>query len=301
MKKSIAVLLALVLMMTVFFFGCGKKEEAEEVNGDATSQQAPAEGSSENSGTADNGGASTDTTDVTNATGTTEATGNTEEGTTDVTGTTDATKPSKPDFSTSEPNSNNNTQQNVVPQSTSKIEKYRQIFSSGCYSMTVTTVKEGAEDMAVEFACKNGNLRMGMDMEGSPATMIYTAANDTSYILIDFMGKFYTELTEELMGEEIDLSEATKNFEIAADAVITEGTDTLDGKTYATETITSGSKTTVFFFENDGTLIATKATNEKGEVSVTKLSNISTNVDDSLFEIPKGYVYMDFSWLMNMA
>lgn len=298
MKKSIAILLALILMMTVVLFGCGKKEE-EEVNGDSTSQQAPAEGSSDNSTTSEGGDTSadiTDTTASTDANGTTDAAGTTDvTGTTDETDTTNATTPSKPDFTPSQPD---NSQQTVVPQSSAKIEKYRQIFASGNYSMTITSADEGSADIPIEFACKNGNLRMSLEMEGLPAIMIYSAENNTTYILVEFMGKFYTELTEEFMGEELDLSEATKNFEIPADAVITEGTGTLDGKTYATETVTTGEKSTVFYFDNYGTLLATESLSDH---SVTRLSNISTDVDDSLFEIPEEYTYMDFSWLMNMA
>lgn len=301
MKKSIAILLALVLMMTVVLFGCGKKED-EEANGDATSQQAPAEGSSDNSTTSEGGDTSADITDATastDANGTTDAAGTTDvTGTTDETDTTNATTPSKPDFTPSQPD---NSQQTVVPQSSAKIEKYRQIFASGNYSMTITSADEGSADIPVEFACKNGNLRMSMEMEGFPAIMIHSAENNTTYILIEFMGKFYTELTEELMGEELDLSDAAKNFEIPANAVITEGTGTLDGKTYATETVTTSTKSTVFYFDNYGTLIATESEEDNGSKSVTKLSNISTDVDDSLFEIPEEYTYMDFSWLMNMA
>ena len=320
MKKSIAILLALVLMMTVVFFGCGKKEEAEEANGDTTSQQLPAEGSSDANAPLENGDTSADTTDtsastdVTNATGTSDATGTTDaNGTTDVTGTTDAnnttdvtgatdtteaTTPSKPDFSTSEPD---NSQQTVVPQNNTKLEKYRQMFASGCYSMTIVTIENGVEDIPIEFACKNGNVRMSMEMDEFPAIMLYKADNDTAYLLIEFIGKFYTELTEEIMGEEVDFTELTEGFDIPADAVITEGTGTFEGKTFATETIKTENKTSVFYFDNSGTLIATEITDKDGDVSITKLNNISTSIDDSLFEIPKEYTYMDLSWLMSMA
>ena len=300
MKKSIAIILSLVLMMTVVFFGCGKKEESAEANEEETTQQTGGEGLTQSNAPIDG---SSDAADVTNATDATDASD--PAGTTDptaatdnvndvtaATDVTDATKPSEPD---------NNNQQTVAPQSNTKTEKYRSMFSSGTYSMTITTVNDGVEDTPVDFACKNGNLYMSMTMEGFPATVIYMADNDTVYMLFEMMGKFYTELTEELMGEEIDFSEATEGFNIPADAVITPGTGTFDGKTVYAETVTSGEKSSVFYFDDNGTLIGIETTDDNGTSSVSKLSNISSTVDDSVFEIPSEYKYMDLSWLMSMA
>ena len=290
MKKSIAAILALVLMMTVVFFGCGKKEDNEAVENDDSTQQS----TTQSNAPVDNQAGSTD---ITNTTVATDVTGTTE--TTNATDVTGATVPSKPDFSTSQPN---NSQQGTTPsQSTSKVDKYKAIFASGNYRMTVVTVTDGVEDPPIDFACKNGNVYMSMSMDGIPATMIYIAENNTAYMLFEMFGKFYTELTEELLGEEIDFSEATKGFDIASDAVTVAGKGQFDGKTVDTETVTSDDKVTVFYFDANGVLLGTEATDADGSVSVTKLSNLTTNVDDSLFEIPKDYKYMDISWLMNMA
>ncbi len=297
MKRNIAIILALVLMMSVVLFGCGKKEDSEEANKEETVQQndtnAPNQGGdiviTPGANGTDEGTGTTAGSDVTPSTDATETTG--------ATAPSDTTNPSVPDTTPSQPSG---TQQPAVPQTSSKIDKYRQIFASGTYSMTIITVEEGIEDIPVDFACKNGNIRMGMSMEGIPATMIYIAENDTMYMLFEMFGKFYTELTEELMGEEIDFSEATKEFQIPADATVVAGKEEFDGKTVDTETIKTDSKETVFYFDNSGNLIGIKTTVDS-ESSVTKISNLSTNVDDSLFEIPSDYKFMDMSWLMNMA
>ena len=300
MKKSIAAILALVLMMTVVFFGCGKKEDDEAVNNDNTTQQITGESTTQSNAPVDNQTGSTDitnTTDVTGTTDTTDVTGDTN--VTDATDVTGATVPSKPDFSTSQPN---NSQQGTTPsQPASKIDKYKAIFSTGTYRMTVITATDGVEDLPIDFACKNGNVYMSMSMDGIPATMIYIAENDTAYMLFEMLGKFYTELTEELLGEEIDFSEATKGFDVSGDGVVVTGKGQFDGKTVDTETVTSDDKVTVFYFDANGTLLGTETTEADGTVSVTKISNLTTSVDDSLFEIPKDYKYMDISWLMNMA
>lgn len=300
MKKSIAVLLALILMMTAVFFGCGKKEDSEEVNKDETSQQAPSgEGSTQSNASAEGNSDVADTTEATETTASADVTDVSDTtGATEPTDITNATPPSTSDPAPSKPD--NNSQQTVAPQGSFKLDKYKQLFASGTYSMTITTVTDGVDDVPVDFACKNGNIRMSMEMEGFPAIMIYRADNDTAYVLLEILGKFYTELTEELMGEEIDFSQATKGFTVADDAVITSGTGTFGGKTVTAETVVGDGKTSVFYFDANGTLLGTEVT-EGGKVSVTKISNISTNVDDSLFDIPEEYKYMDLSWLMNMA
>ena len=306
MKKSIAAILALVLMMTVVFFGCGKKEDDEAVNNDNTTQQVTGESSTQSNAPGDNQAGSTDNTntsdttdvsDITNVTGVTNAIDSV--GSSDSTDVTGATVPSKPDFSTSQPN---NSQQGTTPsQPASKVDKYKAIFSTGAYRMTVITETDGVEDLPIDFACKNGNVYMSMSMDGIPATMIYIAENDTAYMLFEMLGKFYTELTEELLGEEIDFTEATKGFDVSGDGVVVTGKGQFDGKTVDTETVTSDDKVTVFYFDANGTLLGTETTEADGTVSVTKISNLTTSVDDSLFEIPKDYKYMDISWLMNMA
>lgn len=302
MKRNIAIILALVLMMTVVFFGCGKKEEAEEASKDETSQQA--EGTENTTA----GVPSSDNTDVTEATDATEATDPTDvTGATDptdatsATDPTDITKPSKNELTPSKPNEG--TQQLPPLESYikgSNLEKYAEIFSSGTYSMTVTSVLDGTEDVPILLACKNGNMRMDISMEGIPATMIYIAENDTVYLLFELIGKLYTELTEEVMGDDFDFSDATESFVIPDNGTLTKGTGKLDGKTVVTETLVTENKTSVFYFDGNGNLLGIG--NKSGSTEdITKISGLSTDVDDSVFEIPSDYKYVDMAWLMNMA
>lgn len=297
MKKSIAVLLALILMMTAVFFGCGKKEEAEEANGEETSAQVNTDETTTESGDiiiTPNTGAN-DTTAAVLPSDTPDVTEPSEEPSSEP-----STTPSQPTVTLTPSQPDNGTAQPSTSYlAGSKLEKYNDIFKTGTYRMTVTTEIDGTEDMSFDLACKNGNVRMGTSMEGIPAIMIYRADTGTAYMLFEMLGKFYTELTEELMGEEIDFSEATEGFAVPENGTLTTGTDTLDGRTVSTESVTGDGKTVVFCFDNSGTLVATK-TIEDGVESITKISNLTTTVDDSLFEIPKGYIYMDLSSLMGM-
>lgn len=297
MKKSIAVLLALILMMTVVFFGCGKKEEEKETDKEETTQQA---GGTEDTTVA---GGITLAPPTGNDVQVTESTSSAPAATPDVSTPSSSTpthegstNPSKPATTPNQPSTPSQSPSYV---SGSNIEKYNKIFSSGTYSMTMITITEGVEDIPVDISCKNGNIRMSMSMEGIPATLIYRADNDTAYMLFEMMGKFYTELTEELMGEEIDFTEATKGFELPANGTLTTSSTTFDGKSATAETITSEGKTAIFYFDAAGNLIGTESTDD-GEKTVTKISNFSATVNDSVFEIPKGYIYMDMSWLMDM-
>ncbi len=301
MKKSIAVILALILMMTAVFFGCGKKEEEKETDKEETTQQT---GGSEDTTVSDD---ITLAPPASNDVQVTESTSSAPAATPNVStpssststpeGSTNPSQPAQTPSNPSTPNQPSTPSQSPSYISGSKIEKFNKIFSSGTYSMTMITITEGVEDIPVDIACKNGNVRMSMSMEGIPATLIYRADNDTAYMLFEMMGKFYTELTEELMGEEIDFSEATKGFEVPANGTLTTSSTTFDGKSVTAETITSEGKTAVFYFDAAGNLLGTESTDD-GEKTVTKISNFSATVNDSVFEIPKGYIYMDMSWLM---
>ena len=297
MKKSIAVLLALILMMTAVFFGCGKKEEAEdEKETEEVVQQSEGGETTQNgdivfnpnTGATD---ASTpaDVPDVTAPSITPSTTPSADSSEASTSPSLPATTPSQP--STSTPS------QSTSYLAGTNLEKYSQYFKSGTYSMTITTVADGVDDIPVDFACKNGNLRMGMSMEGIPAIMIYRADNDTAYVLFEMMGKFYTELTEEIMGEELDFSEATEGFKIPENGTLAVTKETFNGTAVTAETVTAEGKTATFYFDNSGNLVGTKSVAD-GTTSVSKISNFSTNVADSLFEIPNGYIYMDMSWLM---
>jgi len=294
MKKSIAIILALILMMTVIFVGCGKKEEESEKeettaqqtgeNTNATQGNVPSSGDSQENETT-----GADNTETTGATESTDPT--------DITKDEENTEPSKPDVTPSQPD---NSQKPVTPVS-SRIDKYRQIFASGTYSMSVVTVGDSLEDMPMTVSCKNGNVRMEMSMEGMPIIMIYMGENDTVYMLFEILGKFYSEITPEMLGEDLDFSQITDGFKISENGAVTEGTAEFDGKTVITETIESEGKTSVYYFDEAGNLLGGETTDENGEVSVMKISNLTTTVDDSLFEIPSDYKYMDMSWIMNMA
>ena len=298
MKKSIAVLIALILMMTAVFFGCGKKEKTEdEKETEEVVQQTEGDGTTAENGdivfNPNTGATSASTPDVTAP----SVTPSTAPSTAPSTGSSEAsTSPSLPAVTPSQPSTSTPSQSTSYLAGTN-LEKYSQYFKAGTYSMTITTVSNGVDDIPVDFACKNGNVRMGMSMEGIPAIMIYRADNDTAYMLFEMMGKFYTELTEELIGEEIDFSEATDGFEIPENGTLTVTKETFNGTAVTAETVTADGKTATFYFDNSGNLVGTKSVKD-GEASVSKISNFSTNVADSLFEIPNGYVYMDMSWLM---
>ena len=93
------------------------------------------------------------------------------------------------------------------------------------------------------------------------------------------------------------IAERTEGFKIPENGTLAVTKETFNGTAVTAETVTAEGKTATFYFDNSGNLVGTKSVAD-GTTSVSKISNFSTNVADSLFEIPNGYIYMDMSWLM---
>ncbi len=178
-----------------------------------------------------------------------------------------------------------------------RIQKYQELFAGGRYLITVTTV-EGKEQETITMAVKNGNIYAGMDVDGLTVQMIYMAQNKTMYMLLDFLKK-YCEVPQEALGEELDMSALAADFEIKALGEITVSETELNGNKVICEKYTSsdGSEVSYYFDQND-MLVRRDWKYPNGTVDTMVFSQITTEVDDSLFQIPDGYGYLNISWLL---
>ena len=180
-----------------------------------------------------------------------------------------------------------------------RVEKYQEMFKSGQYLMTFKTSDEELGNAPLTFATKNGSFLMGSKLENMSFKMLYRANEDKTYIMIDDLKK-YSEMPEEMMGEEsLDLKTLTSEMfkEIPLDNVKV-STVKMGNKTLNCETVEASDGTkTRYFFDGD-TLVRIDTINADGTSdSSIYISQLTSDVPDSTFEIPKNYSYLNLSWL----
>lgn len=182
-----------------------------------------------------------------------------------------------------------------------RIQKYQDIIAGGTYLMTVTMIENGVQEDPITMAVKNGNVYISMNVDDLSAQMIYKAENDTMYMLLDFIKK-YCEVPEDMMGGEMDMSAIATDFTVGNINEVTAEETELNGNKVICESYIAddGSEFRYYFDQND-MLVRRDKFAPNGNTDVMLFSQLSTDVDDSLFEIPKGYGYLNISWLLSMA
>ena len=186
-----------------------------------------------------------------------------------------------------------------------RIDKYQQIFKSGTYLMTITTNDESMGNMPVTMAIKNGNMyiEMAMEMESTSinCSMIYLKGKDKMYLIFDDWKK-YCKMPQDMMGEDMDMDAMMS--EMGSDDIgeITVSEVEINGEKLILESyVSTVDGTTVnYYFQND-VLVRRDNVFSDGHVDSTYFATITTDVADSYFEIPKGYGYINLSFLEAFA
>lgn len=187
-----------------------------------------------------------------------------------------------------------------------RIKKYHQAISSGTFLMETTMEDEELGSTPVIMAVKNGNtyVETSMSTEGInlAAKVIYIKSTETTYLIIDNWKK-YTKLPAELMGdsEGLDMAGSLKESysdEDLSDVKVSEVE--LGGKKLILESYNNGGTTVNYYFDGEK-LIRRDDVYSDGTVSSTVFSKFTTNVPDSYFEVPKGYGYLNLSWLESLG
>ncbi len=168
-------------------------------------------------------------------------------------------------------------------------EKYRKLFESGCYYIVFTSEEQGFEE-PVTAAVKNGNIYMTTALEGMKCEMIYQKKKDAVYVVMtDY--HVYCKMPSDTMNE-LDMSafgQTEKATEITVSNVSIDGKD-CKSVTYETA---SGDLTIYYFYEDN--LVRMDQIDTDGYVGIMSISQVSSTVDDSLFELPKTYVPINLS------
>ena len=180
-----------------------------------------------------------------------------------------------------------------------KIEKYKDLFSAGTYYMEFTTNDETLGSEPIVAAAKGGNIIVSANIEGMRCKILYRKDKDTTYLLIDNFKK-YMKLPEDLMGEEFSMTDMSmmENFAKGMDtsnATVTEVT--LNGNPLTCESAATPDGGEMKYYFSGDTLVRMDSIEADGTTTSTFITKLTSDVDDSTFEIPKGYGYINISWL----
>lgn len=308
--KAIAIIIIAVIFVAAIAVGAyfGLKGKNKDDDGETTSASDVQEDStdpSEQKGEDDKTEPSKDTqpTDPTDADDTTEAPS--EKDPTEKTPSEKETEKDDPTESTEKTKPTDATKPTEAKTDVSdyRISRYKDLFASKKFLMDMSVQDDGADISGpVKLATKNDNVYISASMEGMEAVIIYQADKNKSYMLLPQM-KFYTEMTDDLMGGEsikdmFDIDELTGGLnQEMEDVDITTSTKKVDGKNLYCETVKSkDGLITNYYFDGEDLVLIENLDGHESQ-SVMKINQLTDNVPDSLFEVPKGYVYMDLNAL----
>ena len=165
-----------------------------------------------------------------------------------------------------------------------KIERYDAAFKSDCYYVQTQSEDMGLTTMAV----KNGNMIMQTYIDDVTMTMLYKKSDGKWYMVFDSF-KSYIEAPKDLFGD-VTPDQLTGG-ELMDYSKVTANVEKIGGKYYVTETYKEKDGSVTKYYFNGNTLVRSDETSKEYGTYTTFYKKVTTNVSDSLFEIPKDYKY----------
>ncbi len=150
------------------------------------------------------------------------------------------------------------------------------------------TISASGENMSAKIYVKGEKVAMEADMGVMAVRIIY--ANNSVKMIMPSLRCYMTVPADE-MGD-FDIDELTAALgEIDSDELEYVGTTTekVDGKNYVCETYNDGVNTNKYYFDSNDNLKRIEIIDASGNKNVTKVNEFSSNVPDSVFDIPSGY------------
>lgn len=168
--------------------------------------------------------------------------------------------------------------------------KYAKLFASGTYYVEFSTDSEDMPD-TVTAAVKNGNIYMKTKLEGMNCVLIYQRAKENIYVVLtDY--RIYCKMPPSML-DDIDMADFANS---GADYTSVKVSDvTIGGKKCVRETYNFKDGTTSDYYFYNKELVRLDQRDEQGVPTVMNIIKVSSSVDDSLFELPKGYVPINLS------
>lgn len=191
-----------------------------------------------------------------------------------------------------------------------RIDVYQTVFQSGNLLMEIEDEELGPVTVALKGNKMYLEASMALD-ETSTSNFAFkfifngdkkdaSNPNGTWYMLIDSFKK-YSTMPKDMIGD-MDVNAMLKGLSSEGDTslVYTTSYEDVDGVLLVCEsTVDKNGNTLKHYFDGD-VLVRSETISPDGSVSITKFSKISTNVPDSLFEIPSDYSYINLEWIMKL-
>ena len=208
-----------------------------------------------------------------------------------VTESTKNNSPTPSDTTTAPTTENKEPESTTKPKETYLAEKYKKLFESQTYYVEFTTDDEMTSG-PITMAIKNGNIYMKTKFEGMDATMLYQKKKDSVYVILSDY-HVYCKMPSSVM-DDLDMSDFGDASEVKSIEV--SGVNLGDRECRCeTFTLEDGSVSSYYFY--NGELVRLDQISSSGETSIMSITKISSSVDDSLFELPKGYIPVNLSKL----
>lgn len=170
-------------------------------------------------------------------------------------------------------------------------DKYRTLFSSGTYQMTFTSDDPDLPS-EITMAFKNGNIYVETTVEGMAAQVIYNDSLKQGIMVLPSI-RTYCTLPEDMMQE---MSSSAINIEGGAEfSKVKSYKVDINGRECLCESYTydSGNTDNYYFYNNE--LVRLDFIEADGSSTVYNITQLSSDVPDSYFEMPKGYLKLNLA------
>lgn len=173
-------------------------------------------------------------------------------------------------------------------------DKYKTLFSSGTYQMTFTSDDPDLPN-EITMALRDGSVYLETTVEGMPAQVIYDNTQKKGAIVIKTL-RIYCTLPDDMV-EEFASGTLNLDFDEPYNDIKSYKVNINDREciceSYEYE---SGEINNFYFYNNE--LVRLDVISADGSSSVYNITAISSDVPDSYFEMPKGYIKLDISKLL---
>lgn len=285
-KKNILAILATLSVVLVAFTACSdKKKDKDEDEKEKESSSAVAEETTEKEAI------EYETVVVTEPSGeiATDANGETKVTVVEKPSKPVPTKPSTGNNATTAPGGNSSTPDTPVNSSDLKLQKLvNEIASKKTVAFESAVPIEGQE-YDINMYVKGDKIAMEMDISIMSVRMIYE--KDTVTMIIPSFKAYMSVPADQIGGMDIDEMTAGLNEIINTENLdyVSTTTEKVGGKNYVCETYKDGVNTNKYYFDSSDNLKRIEIIDADGNKAVTEIDEFSTNVPDSVFEIPGGY------------
>lgn len=231
-------------------------------------------------------------------------TGSVESTTAPTESTTQATETTNSSSSSTKAADNTTTKKKDDELTAYRIKQYQKLFAGGTWLMEFTSNDEDLGEVPITAAVKNSNVYIATKFQSMDCKILYLngsgGESGTTYLIIDAFKK-YSKMPEDLVGDEMNVDNLMGNFGTEIDKEITVSKATVGGKELICESYVADDGSVVKYYFDGDTLVRRDNENTDGTVDSTYISKLTSDVPDSLFEIPSNYSYLNLSFLSGLA